>query len=76
MTDSTPEKPGCWIVHDPGDDQPNVGGVTNDDPNWGGPVPRHGGRSAVLFLDGHINSMKPAQWYWSLTPWLQPSRGG
>jgi prepilin-type N-terminal cleavage/methylation domain-containing protein/prepilin-type processing-associated H-X9-DG protein len=53
VTDSTPEKPGCWIVHDPGNDAPNTGGVTNDDPNWGGPMPRHNHRSAVLFMDGH-----------------------
>jgi prepilin-type N-terminal cleavage/methylation domain-containing protein len=76
VTESTPEKPGCWIVHDPGNDAPNVGGVTNDDPNWGGPMPRHSGRSAVLFMDQHIVSLKPSMWYWSLTPWLQPNKGG
>jgi len=76
VTESTPEKPGCWIVHDPGNDAPNVGGVTNDDPNWGGPMPRHSGRSAVLFMDGHIVSLRPSRWYWSLTPWLQPTKGG
>jgi len=76
VTETTPEKPGCWIVHDPGDDKPNVGGVTNDDPNWGGPMPRHNGRSALLFVDGHVTSMKPSQWYWSLTPWLKPDVGG
>jgi len=76
VTTSTPEKPGCWILHDPGDDAPNVGGVTNDDPNWGGPSPRHNGRSAIAFLDGHVVSMKPSAWYWSLTPWLQPTKGG
>jgi len=76
VTTATPEKPGCWILHDPGDDAPNYGGVTNDDPNWGGPHPRHNGRTAVAFLDGHINSLKPSAWYWSLTPWLQPTKGG
>jgi prepilin-type N-terminal cleavage/methylation domain-containing protein/prepilin-type processing-associated H-X9-DG protein len=76
VTEKTPEKPGCWILHDPGDDAPNTGGVTNDDPNWGGPHPRHNGRSAIVFLDGHAESMKPSQWYWSLTPWLQPKKGG
>ena len=76
VTDHTPEKPGCWILHDPGDDAPNVGGVTSDDPNWGGPMPRHNGRSAVTFLDGHIASLRPSAWYWSLTPWLQPKKGG
>jgi prepilin-type N-terminal cleavage/methylation domain-containing protein/prepilin-type processing-associated H-X9-DG protein len=76
VTDRTPEKPGCWIVHDPGNDAPNTGGVTNDDPNWGGPHPRHTGRSAIAFVDGHIASLRPSQWYWSLTPWLQPNKGG
>ena len=76
VTGSTPEKPGCWILHDPGDDAPNYGGVTDDDPNWGGPMPRHNGRSAIAFVDGHIASARPSVWYWSLTPWLQPSKGG
>jgi prepilin-type processing-associated H-X9-DG protein len=76
VTDHTPEKPGCWILHDPGDDAPNTGGVTNDDPNWGGPFARHNGRSAIAFVDGHIASLRPSAWYWSLTPWLQPTKGG
>ena len=76
VTPSTPEKPGCWIVHDPGNDAPNTGGVTNDDPNWGGPMPRHDGQTAILFMDGHVASLKPSMWYWSLTPWLKPDVGG
>ena len=76
VTDTTPEKPGCWILHDPGDDAPNTGGVSGDDPNWGGPMPRHDGRSAVLFMDGHVESPKPWGWYWSLSPWLNPDIGG
>ena len=76
VTQSTPEKPGCWIVHDPGNDAPNNGGVTNDDPNWGGPMPRHDGRSAIAFVDGHVVSMRPSAWYWSGTPWLKPGVGG
>jgi len=76
VTDKSPEKPGCWILHDPGDDAPNTGGVTNDDPNWGGPMPRHNGQSAIAFVDGHITSLKPSAWYWSLSPWLNPKMGG
>jgi prepilin-type N-terminal cleavage/methylation domain-containing protein/prepilin-type processing-associated H-X9-DG protein len=76
VTIATPEKPGCWILHDPGDDAPNTGGVTGDDPNWGGPLPRHNGRSAIGFMDGHIFSLKPSMWYWSRSPWLQPAAGG
>ena len=76
VTERSPEKPGCWILHDPGNDAPNTGGVAGTDPNWGGPFPRHNGRSAILMLDGHVESRKPAQWYWSSTPWLMPDVGG
>jgi prepilin-type N-terminal cleavage/methylation domain-containing protein/prepilin-type processing-associated H-X9-DG protein len=76
VTDTTPEKPGCWILHDPGDDAPNNGGVTGTDPNWGGPMPRHAGRSAIAFMDAHVDSLKPSAWYWSLSPWLKPLVGG
>jgi prepilin-type N-terminal cleavage/methylation domain-containing protein/prepilin-type processing-associated H-X9-DG protein len=76
VTVASPEKPGCWVLHDPGNDAPDTGGVTGDDPNWGGPMPRHNGRSATVFLDGHIVSLKPSIWYWSLSPWLKPDVGG
>jgi len=76
VTSVSPEKPGCWILHDPGADAPNVGGVTGSDPNWGGPFPRHNGRSAIMFLDGHVESLRPSAWYYSLTPWLMPDVGG
>lgn len=76
VTDASPEKAGCWIIHDPGKDAPNTGGVTHDDPNWGGPHPRQGGRSAIAFVDGHAESLQPSRWYWSGTPWLKPEEGG
>ena len=76
VTTTSPEKPGAWIVHDPGDDAPCTGCVTSDDPNWGGPHPRHGGRSAIAFADGHAESFQPRKWYWSGTPWLKPNIGG
>ncbi len=76
VTDTTPEKPGCWILHDPENDAPDTGGVSGDDPNWGGPLPRHNSRSAIAFLDGHIESLKPSSWYWGQTPWLMPNVGG
>jgi prepilin-type N-terminal cleavage/methylation domain-containing protein/prepilin-type processing-associated H-X9-DG protein len=76
VTSTSPEKAGCWIVHDPGNDAPNTGGVTNADENWGGPHLRHDGRSNVLFVDGHVQSMKASQWYWSGTPWLKAFEGG
>jgi prepilin-type N-terminal cleavage/methylation domain-containing protein/prepilin-type processing-associated H-X9-DG protein len=76
VTLKSPEKPGCWILHDPGSDAPNTGGVSGTDPNWGGPSLRHNGRSAVVFMDGHVANLLPSAWYWSLSPWLQPAQGG
>jgi len=76
VTPSSPEKAGCWIVHDPANDAPNTGGVTNDDPNWGGPLLRHSRRSNLLFSDGHTQSMLATRWYWGTTPWLKPDIGG
>jgi prepilin-type N-terminal cleavage/methylation domain-containing protein/prepilin-type processing-associated H-X9-DG protein len=76
VTAASPEKAGSWIIHDPENDAPNTGGVTSTDPNWGGPHPRHNGRSAVAFVDGHIESLRPSQWYWGDTPWLKPEVGG
>ena len=63
VTDATPEKPGCWIVHDPGDDAPDTGGVTGSDPNWGGPMPRHNGRSS-FDLGTDPSSMRPQSGGW------------
>ena len=76
VTVKSPEKAGCWIVHDPGNDAPNTGGVTNTDPNWGGPHLRHLGRSNVMFADTHVESMRASTWYWTGTPWLDPQIGG
>jgi prepilin-type N-terminal cleavage/methylation domain-containing protein/prepilin-type processing-associated H-X9-DG protein len=76
VTPASPEKPGCWIVHDPANDAPNNGGVTNEDPNWGGPHPRHSNRSNNVFADAHTANMKSSQWYWGATPWLKPDVGG
>ncbi len=77
VTPQTLVKPGCWIVHDVGDDSPCVGCVSSpDDPNWGGPCPRHNERANVALVDGHVESLKPLQWYWAGTPWLKPELGG
>ena len=76
VTPSSPEKAGCWIVHDPANDAPNTGGVTSDDPNWGGPLLRHSQRSNVLFSDGHTLATPASTWYWGKTPWLKPDVGG
>ena len=77
VTPQSPEKPGCWIVHDPANDAPCTGCVTSQgDPNWGGPHLRHNQRSNNLFVDGHVQAMKASQWYWAGTPWLKPALGG
>src|SRR5262252_7135927 len=66
VTAKSVQKPGCWIVHDVANDSPCVGCVSSpDDPNWGGPLPRHNQRSNNAFVDGHIEVQKPAQWYWA-----------
>ncbi|MDB6040675.1 MAG: hypothetical protein JWM99_4516 [Verrucomicrobiales bacterium] len=76
ITPLSPEKPGCWIVHDPFNDAPATGSVTGDDPNWGGPHARHNFRSNVLFADAHVQALKPSQWYWAGTPWLKVDPNG
>jgi prepilin-type N-terminal cleavage/methylation domain-containing protein/prepilin-type processing-associated H-X9-DG protein len=75
VTASSPEKNESWLVDDVG----GYGGsmvCSMGDPNWGGPSMRHVGRSGVGFVDGHVASMKPLQWYWLWTPWLNPNLGG
>ena len=74
VTKTSTEKTEVWVLDDVG----GFGGgtVASDEPNWGGPSIRHDGRSEVSFLDGHAEGMKPSQWYWRWTPWLNPSQGG
>ena len=74
VTLASPEKVESWLI----DDAAGFGGsmVCGDDPNWGGPSIRHGGRGSVSFVDGHASSMRSAQWYWHWTPWLNPALGG
>ena len=76
VTTVSPEKPGCWVLHDPANDAPCTGCVTSDDPNWGGPHLRHAGRSAVLFADTHVETMKSSKWYAANSTWLMPDIGG
>jgi prepilin-type N-terminal cleavage/methylation domain-containing protein/prepilin-type processing-associated H-X9-DG protein len=77
VTPASPEKPGCWIVHDPANDAPCSGCATSSgDPNWGGPHIRHAQKSNVAFADSHIETLKASKWYWADTPWLKPNIGG
>ena len=74
VTPRSLEKAQAWIIEDPRGFGANF--VTSDDPNWGGPSLRHGTKSNVGFLDGHAAAMKPSQWYYRFTPWLNPAFGG
>jgi len=77
VTPQSPQKPGCWIVHDVANDAPATGAVASTgDPNWGGPLPRHNNRSNNAFADGHTEAMLASKWYWAGTPWLMPDMGG
>lgn len=77
VTTQSKPKPGCWILHDVAQDDPCAGCVSSvEDPNWGGPHPRHNERSNNAFVDGHIEPMRPSKWYWARTPWLMPEVGG
>ena len=76
VTVDSEEKPECWIVHDPFSSDPCACTVNKNDPNWGGPLLRHNGRSSVAFADGHIETLQARQWYWGGTPWLKPNEGG
>jgi prepilin-type N-terminal cleavage/methylation domain-containing protein/prepilin-type processing-associated H-X9-DG protein len=77
VTIHSPEKPGSWVMQDPGDDAPCVGCVTSaGDGNWCGPQLRHIARSNVLFADSHVELLRSSSWYWAGTPWLRPELGG
>ena len=41
-----------------------------------GPHARHVQRSNIAFTDSHVESLKPAKWYYSGTGWLRPEIGG
>jgi prepilin-type N-terminal cleavage/methylation domain-containing protein/prepilin-type processing-associated H-X9-DG protein len=72
-------KYGGWVLEDPSNDpdSPDVGAVSSlTDPNWCGPLPRHGNfQSNNGFTDGHVELMRPSQWFYGDTPWLKPQPG-
>ncbi len=79
VTEKSPEKAGAWVLHDPVDSSPCNGCVTapsTQDPNWGGPHVRHGGRSNVAMADSHVETLKASRWYYGGSGWLRPDRGG
>ena len=74
-------KPGCWILIQP--NNPDVSGQTavvaavgGNAPYWGGPHLRHSGRSNVSFLDGHVELLLSAPWYYADSNGLNPAVGG
>jgi prepilin-type N-terminal cleavage/methylation domain-containing protein/prepilin-type processing-associated H-X9-DG protein len=73
------KKYGAWVLDDPSNDpdSPVVGIPSSPgDPNWCGPFPRHGEfQSNNGFVDGHVELMRPSQWYYGNTPWLKPEPG-
>jgi len=72
-------KYGAWVLDDveSDPDSPDAGATTSTgDPNWCGPLPRHGDfQSNNGFVDGHVELMRPSQWYYGNTPWLKPMPG-
>jgi prepilin-type N-terminal cleavage/methylation domain-containing protein/prepilin-type processing-associated H-X9-DG protein len=77
VTVKSTEKPGSWVLQDPGDDAPCTGCVTSStDGNWCGPQLRHSAKSNVLFADAHVALLASSSWYWAKTPWLRPELGG
>jgi prepilin-type processing-associated H-X9-DG protein len=73
-------KYGAWLFDDPGNDDPispDAGATdSTSDPNWCGPFPRHGEfQSNNGFVDGHVELMRPSQWYYFNSPWLKPEPG-
>jgi prepilin-type N-terminal cleavage/methylation domain-containing protein/prepilin-type processing-associated H-X9-DG protein len=76
VTPNSMEKPGAWIVHDPGNDSPCTGCTTSADENWGGPHLRHLAKSNVAFADTHVETAKGSRWFYSDSAWLKPDIGG
>jgi len=81
VTPTSTFKPSCWILIRPagseafGTLQVTTTGSGNSK-DWGGPHLRHNKRSNVGFLDGHVETIPSAGWYYSNTPWTDPALGG
>lgn len=79
VTESSPVKAKAWILEDPVKDHvftPGPGLTQGSNTDWGGPALRHTGGCNLGFYDGHAKWMRPAQWYYGNTPWLDPECGG
>ncbi len=83
VTVTSAYKPGCWILIRPAGSEVfgtasavSSGPMPNNWPDWGGPHLRHNKRSNVGFVDGHVETIPSAGWYYSNTPWTDPALGG
>ena len=65
------DKPTAWNLVDP-----TYGPAQTSNLDWGAPKARHTNLSEVAFADGHVKAMRPGQWYYPNSPWLDPARGG
>jgi prepilin-type N-terminal cleavage/methylation domain-containing protein/prepilin-type processing-associated H-X9-DG protein len=79
ITSICEKKYGAWVLDDVASDpdSPDDSAVSStSDPNWCGPFPRHEDfQSNNGFVDGHVELMRPSQWYYGNTPWLKPEPG-
>lgn len=74
-------KPGCWILIRPAGSEAfgslqATTTTSGNSPDWGGPHLRHDKKSNVSFVDGHVETIASAGWYYSNTPWTDPALGG
>ena len=81
VTATSTFKPNSWILIRPaGSEAFGTLQVTTtasgNSKDWGGPHLRHNKRSDVGFLDGHVETIPSAGWYYSNTPWTDPALGG
>ena len=81
VTPASTYKPNCWILIRPaGSEAFGTLQVTTtasgNSKDWGGPHLRHSKRSNVGFVDGHVETIPSAGWYYANTPWTDPDLGG
>ena len=67
-----PVNSSAWILVDP----TNTAAQDANTDIWAAPFPRHLETVNVLFVDGHVKSLRPEKFYFGNTQWLDPARGG
>ncbi len=84
ITDRSENKDRAWLLNDPVKNAfanmaccASLTAVADaSNPDWAGPSPRHAGKTATGFVDGHVKVLDPNRWYYPNTPWLDPLVGG